>query len=478
MKILGLEIQRAAPTGFQSNGASRVPNTGSPRQKAAMNAVSDNRGWWPVVFESFAGAWQKNVTIRRDNVLSFHAVFACQTLIASDIAKLRIKLVQKTGDDIWVETRNPAYTPVLRKPNAFQNHIQFIESWVLSKLQSGNTYVLKQRDGRGVVKALYVLDPARVTPLIADNGDVFYDLQIDQLSGVMEHVVVPAREIIHDRFNCMFHPLVGLSPIFANGLAATQGLNIQNNSALFFENGAMPSGVLVAPGHISDETAARLKASWEEKFSGKNRGKIAVLGDGLKYEMMTAKATDSQLIEQLKWSAEVVCSTYHVPPYKISIGQQPTHNNVQSLNVEYYSQCLQVLIESIELCLDEGLGTGEDLGTEFDLDNLLRMDAATQMDVLEKSKGKLTPNEQRKRLNAPPVEGGNTVYMQEQDHSLEWLARRDAQPIEAPEPPASEPDPEPEVSGEELADAAKSILEAEFREITPLLSLPKPKRAA
>ncbi|WP_367272893.1 phage portal protein [Devosia sp.] len=444
-----------------------------------MSPVDSNRGWWPLIRESFAGAWQQNVEVKVESVLSFHAVFACQTLIASDIAKLRIKLVEMDANGIWNEVKKAAYSPVLRKPNGYQNRIQFFESWVLSKLQFGNTYVLKQRDGRGVVVALHILDPKRVKPLIADNGDVFYQLDTDLLVGLTEaSVVVPAREIIHDRFNCMFHPLVGLSPIFANGLAATQGLNIQNNSALFFKNGSMPGGVLLAPGHISDETAARLKESWETKFSGDNRGKIAVLGDGLKYEVMTSKATDSQLVEQLKWSAEVVCSTYHVPPYKIGIGHQPTYNNVQALNTEYYSQCLQVHIESIELCLDEGLGTGETLGTEFDLDNLLRMDSGTQMDVLEKSKGKLTPNEQRKRLNLSPVEGGDTVYMQEQDHSLAWLARRDAQPIEQPTPEPDDPEPEGEIAEAELADAAKTILEAEFKEMAPLLALPKPKRAA
>ncbi|WP_416381322.1 hypothetical protein, partial [Klebsiella pneumoniae] len=38
---------------------------------------------------------------------------------------------------------------------------------------------------------------------------------------------VPAREVIHDRFNCLFHPLIGLSPIYAAGLAAMQGHHIQ-----------------------------------------------------------------------------------------------------------------------------------------------------------------------------------------------------------------------------------------------------------
>lgn len=410
------------------------------RQKA-VSPVDNRGGWWPVIRESFPGAWQQNVTITQDTVLSFHAVFACQTLIASDIAKLRVKLVAQESGGIWNETKNPAYSPVLRKPNDFQNRMQFFENWVLSKLQRGNAYILKQRDGRGVVVKLYVLDPQRVTPLVSESGEVFYELDADNLAAVTARVIVPAREIIHDRFNCFFHPLVGLSPIFANGLAATQGVSIQSNSTVFFQNGSQPGGVLTAPGAIGDETATRLKAYWDANYTGANRGKVAVLGDGLKYEQMTTKAVDAQLIEQLKWSAEVVCSTYHVPPYKIGIGQMPPYSNVQALNVEYYSQCLQVLIEAIELCLDEGLGTGEMLGTEFDTDNLLRMDSVTQMDVLEKGKNILTPDESRRRLGVGPTPGGNVVYRQQQDFSLAALAKRDARedPFATGEPSSAPP---------------------------------------
>lgn len=423
MKLFGFEITRA---------------------RKSLSPPQEWRGGWHTVLESQPGAWQRDIKVRQDTVLAFPAVFACQTLIASDISKLRVRLVQQDGDGIWSEVSNSAYSPVLRKPNHYQNRIQFYETWVLSKLQRGNTYVLKRRDGRGVVVGMYVLNADLVTPLVSDDGSVFYQLQTDDLSGLPECIVVPAREIIHDRFNCFFHPLVGLSPIYANGITAMQGDAIQKTSTRLFQNGARPGGILTAPGQIDPENAKRLKEYWDENFTGSNAGKVAVLGDGLKYESMSVQAKDAQLIEQLKWTAEVVCSTYHVPPYKIGLGQMPTNNNIQSLNIEYYSQALQVLIEAIELCLDEGLGMGgETLGTEFDLEGLLRMDSSTQMDVLEKSKGKLTVNEQRKRLGAKPVPGGNTVYLQEQDHSLEWLARRDAQPIEAPPPPSPPPVPSP-----------------------------------
>ncbi len=394
--------------------------------KEFRNPVLDRGGWLPVIRESYPGAWQQNVEVDFNVALSNHALFACVSLASSDIAKLRVKLVEDDNTGIWKEIKNPAYSPVLRKPNHFQNRIQFFESWVLSKLLRGNTYVLKQRDARGVVVKLYVLDPNRVRPLIAADGSIFYELNTDEISSLPDMVLVPAREIIHDRFNCLFHPLVGTSPIFASGLAAIQGLNIQSDSALFFANKSRPGGLLVAPGRIDPAHAATLKTYWQDTFSGANRGKIAVLGDGLKFENLSVTAEDSQLIEQLKWSAEVICSTFHIPPYKIGVGTMPAYNNIQALNVEYYSQCLQRLIEDLEICLDEGLDVGEKIGTEFDLDGLLRMDSVTQMQVIDSGKNILTPNEGRRKLNYPDVAGGNVVYRQQQDFSIEALAKRDA----------------------------------------------------
>lgn len=434
------------------------------RQKE-MAPVPSRGGWLPIIRESFAGAWQRNITINRDTVLSNHAVFACQTLIASDISKLRIKLVGKDSNGIWSETSNPAFSPVLRKPNKYQNRIQFVEGWVLSKLQRGNTYVLKERDERNVVKRLHVLDPTLVQVLISDQGDVFYQLSNDRVVGIEETLTVPASEIIHDRFNCLFHPLVGISPIFANGLAAMQGVAIQNNSTKFFQNNSQPGGILSAPTTIKQETADRLKAYWEANYTGDNAGKIAVLGDGLKYEAMAVTAHDAQLVDQLKWTAEVICSTYHVPPYKIGVGQMPSYNNIQSLNVEYYSQCLQSLIEAIELCLDEGLGIGDGVttngstfGTEFDVENLLRMDAATQMDVLDKSKGILSPNEQRAKLDRGPVAGGESPMLQQQNYSLAALAKRDAKEDPFGKETATTPPPAPENDNDAELQAVRALL--------------------
>lgn len=398
------------------------------REKAARNlARPAARGsWWQVVKESFTGAWQRNVEIKREDVTTHHAVYSCMTLIASDISKLRIKLVEKGPTGIWKETQNPAFSPVLRKPNRHQSRIQFLESWVLSKLGHGNTYILKGRDDRGVVTSLYVLDPTLTTPLLAENGDLFYQLNADNVAGITEQVIVPAREIIHDRYNTIHHPLVGTSPLIACGMTATQGLAIQATMARTFQNGGVSPGILSADGTIDEATAARLKDHWEENYTGDNSKKVAVLGDGLKFERMAMTSVEAQIIEQLKWTVEVICSVFHVPAYKLNFGQMPGNSNVESLGIEYYTQALQGLIEAIELCLDEGLGIGEKYGTELDLDNLLRMDSAALMKVVKEGAGVLTVDEQRHRLGYEPTVGGDAVYLQQQNYSLPALAKRDA----------------------------------------------------
>lgn len=400
-------------------------------------------GWRPIVREPFAGAWQKNQEASIEDSLTFPPVFACITLIASDLSKLGIKLHRKAGG-IWTEARSRKGR-VLSRPNAYQTRAQFIESWLLSKLSRGNAYILKQRGTAGV-EELHVLHPDRVTVLVSEMGNVYYELDADLLANIKdgERVVVPASEIIHDRFNCLYHPLVGMSPVVAAALSVSQGIEIQRSSAKFFGNNAMPGGILVAPGPISEETAQRLKAHWEANYSGANAGRVAVVGDNLRFEKLGMAASDSQLIEQLRWTSEIVCSLFHVPPYKIGLGQMPSYNNVQALNQEYYSQCLQRLIKDIQTLLNEGIEVGPDEGFRFDLDALLMMDTQTQVNVLKESVGAalMKPNEGREKLNLPPVEGGDTPYLQQQNYSLAALAKRDAQqnPFGTEPAPAAPPD--------------------------------------
>lgn len=410
MRIFGLDIRRASK---------------------AMAPLPPQGNLWRVISEPFGGAWQRNQSETRGDLMGYPTLFACMQAVSQDLGVLPFVLKQRAESGIWLETSSAAFSPVLRRPNHYQTAQQFREAWTLSRLQHGNTYALKQRDARGVVVKLYVLDPCNVRPLIAETGDVFYELRSDNLNLVprpdgQANVVVPAREIIHDREITIHHPLVGVPPLCAAYWPAVKNLKILRSAAEFFGNNAQPGGILTAPGAISDQTATRLSEYWKNNFSGVNSGRIAVVGDGLKFDPLAAKSVDAQMIEQLRYSDEQICQAFRVPPFIVGIGGLPAGMKPADIALAYYQRALQPRIEAMEALLDDGLGISLPLGVECDLDPLLRMDRQQQTEIeVALVGGKVkSPDEARRVLGLPPTDGGDTLWGQHQDYPLGVLARR------------------------------------------------------
>jgi HK97 family phage portal protein len=416
-----------------------------------------SNGGWTTVLETTTGSWQQDSSVDTTAVTANWAVWSCASLISGDIAKMPASIEKyDSNKGIWIPGDDWA---LLRQPNRYQTWIEFSQNWDYSQLFRGNTYALKERDRLGNPIAIYILDPSRVTPLVSEDGGIYYQLQEDNLSGIEASVVVPASEIIHDRYKTPWHPLIGVSPLYANGVAAAQGLAIADSSTKFFENLSRPGGILTAPGTINPDTAARLRDQWQTNYTGDNAGKVAVLGDGLVYSPMErVSAVDSQLLEQLKFSGEMVCAAFHVPPYKLGLGPMPTVGNTGILNQQYYEQALQYLVQKKEARLTQGLELRQpNFRISLDESVLLRMDPSARYEAHNKaiSGGWLAPNEARREENLPPVEGGDSPLLQQQNYSLAALAKRDASDDPfgtASPPPVASPEPEPADEARELAD--------------------------
>jgi HK97 family phage portal protein len=409
------------------------------------------------------GGWQRNLGgVGEESAMRFSAVYRCIALICGDISKLRPMLMEKQRDGTRreVKDRQSSFVRILRKPNHFQTWGQFAKDWQRSKQTSGNTYVLKERDDANRVRALYILDPAAVRVYVSNTtGEVFYGLGKDALAQINDgSVVVPASEIMHDRSICFWHPLIGVPPLYAAAAAALQGKNIQVDSSTFFQNRSMPSGIITAPTAINDDQAAKVKQRWQEGFSGANRGKVAVLPNGLEYKPLIVNPVDAQLVEQLGWTVGDVARAFGVPPYKLGLQTNVTFSNAVQLNQDYYSQCLQDPIFDMQDILGEGLELPADYCIWLNLDDLLIMDPAgrAEADAKEIGAAILSPNEARARRNLPPAKGGESPMAQQQNYSLAALAKRDAQEnpfgtASPPEPPAADP-PADDENAKQLAE--------------------------
>jgi len=409
------------------------------REKAAQPVMDWRRGW-RVIHEPYGGAWQKNDPLERAEITCYPTLYACLNRIASDIGKLTYHLKEQDPNGIWRPVDRPAYSPVLRKPNGYQTAQQFREAWMLSKLIDGNAYILKQRDERRVVTAMYVLDPCRVTPMVTESGRVFYRLEYSTPNNLLpdgyDQGIIPATEIIHDRINPFHHHLIGVPPLCAAALAAGKNLRILRNMATFFANNAQPGGILTAPAGLSDDDADELEKFWNANYTGENSGRIGVIGADLKFTPFAFKAADSQLVEQMRYSDEQICQPFGIPPFKVGIGAIPAGLGVDAINLLYMEDALHGHIKAMEALLSDGLGVSP-YRIDMDEAELTRMDHKGRADVeVALVNGKIkTPDEARFKFSLPPTSGGDTLWGQHQDYPLGVLRNRDdLDPVEIPVP--------------------------------------------
>lgn len=384
-----------------------------------------------IINEPFAGAWQHNIYAKKDDALQNYANFSCLTLTANDVAKLEPEL-RRRDKKVWVvdETqKNRALRQLIEFPNAHQNSQDFLTRWVLSLQQKGNTFVFVDWEDDTPV-GMYILDPCRVQPIRGSDGSVWYRVSADNVIGLSQDFTFSSREIIHHRINTFFDDLCGIPPIWAAAIHAYSGLEQSKTAFDFYKNAARPSGLLIAPNDVNEEEVKQLKADYTEAMSGrKNAGRIFVMSGGVQYQQLSMSAQDQQLIEQMRFNTEAICACYHVPVYMVT-GTAPTYNNVEALTQVYFQNALQFIIQGIEKNLHRGLRLNElpeELWIELDTKTLLRMDKASRL----KSNGQaikdgwMTPNEARADEDLEPLNGGDTVFMQQQNYSLEALAERD-----------------------------------------------------
>lgn len=404
----------------------------APAMQSSQNSLLGFLGFGGGVHEPFTQAWQRNMEDKnpRDRVmLAFSAVYSCVAIISQDIAKMTLRAMhidEKDGVTQRVANGSP-YQRVLANPNDYQSSLQFVQYMVSCILMRGNAYILQVLDNRGVPRSLHVLNPDRTKVFVhPESKEVFYEhIPLDSDMAPMSEAfgrrdsvyIIPARYIIHPRINCLWHPMVGVSPLFAGASSAATGGRIVMNSERFFANMSRPSGFLSSDSNVQDNTATRLKREFEANYSLANIGRTAVLGDGLKWHPMVMSSNDAQLIEQLKWTIEDVARVYRVPMYLLNDTTRMTYKNGEQASQAYFQGCLQFYVTNIEEEFAKAWDFNRSLDViDFDVSVLFRMDMAERFEAYNKgiTSGVLSPNEARAMEGKGPVEGGEEPRMQMQ----------------------------------------------------------------
>jgi len=350
----------------------------------------------------------ENGNMDSDTAMKYNALFACVRVLSETVASMPIKIYRKLPNGERESVSNELIYDVLHnKPNSEMSPFSFKEQMMISLNLGGNSVSEKLFNSKGELVGLYPYQ--------------HQDVQIDRNkeSGKLEYKIggkTLQREQVFHVAGMSFDGVVGLPPIEYIATAIRLGLSYEQFGVNFYKNGANSSGVIEHPEGLDDEHYQRLKKDFEKSYQGlANTGKPIILEGGAKFNQLTIKPADAQLIESKKFQIEDIARVYRMPLHLIQNLDRATNNNIEHQSLEFVKFTMLPWFQRIEEAINCQLLTAEQrlkgYYAEFKIDALLRGDMKSRYDsyAVGRQWGFMSVNEIRKLENMNAVENGDIL---------------------------------------------------------------------
>lgn len=351
---------------------------------------------------------------------------------------------RQTGKGGWETVTNDWVARLLRNPNQAQTSVEFITVMVSSLFYNGNFYAAAQRNNRNEIIALWPLSSDKARAAISlEDGSVYYDVSSDYkfIQGSDLSALAPAREVLHIKLPSHDSILTGESPVSHAAMTAALNSVLTGNATTFNANSSQGSGILSTDQVLTGTQMQELRAKFDELTTGVNRGKVPILGGGMKFSAMSISAQDAQFIETYNMTVLDLCRIFRVPPQLLGLESNGAASSVEVLINQWRASGLLYFAELIEACFERLFGLDAKEEIRFDLANISRADSATEMSVLTMGvqNSVFTPNEARNKVGLDSVEYGDDCRTQAQNVRLQ-----DAKPAVSSASAGQDPPAEPE----------------------------------
>ena len=253
--------------------------------------------------------------VSEKTALQVAAVYGSVGVLADAVSTLPIYVV----NDPESPTRKRLKPPrLITEPYAEISVTDWWTQYTISMALRGNFFgQIIQRDSEFYPEQIKPIHPDKVRVARLWNGEVEY-----RFNGR----VVPNQDVFHVRYLSVADGLVGLNPVEylrnSLGLARAQDLY----GAAWFQNSAMPSGVIQTPGELDEDETIALARRWNATHQGIGQSSLpAVLTEGMEWKTISMNPEDSQFIESRGFSqGEISGMLFRVPPHMIGIVDRST----------------------------------------------------------------------------------------------------------------------------------------------------------
>lgn len=374
------------------------------QRRSERSPISNPASW---MYE-LLGATPSNsgITVNRDKALTYSAFWAAVNLISNSVASMPLHLFVR--DDEGSKDRadaDPLYQTLRYTANAEMTAFTFRRLLQSHVLIHGNGYALIDRESESI--QLWPIDPM-ITNVERERNTrrLVYKVQTPD-AGVIE---LDEFEVLHIK-GLSTDGITGYSVLRAARNSIGGALARSEYSERFFANNATPNAIIKVPPSLSKEAKEEFLKRWRENQEGvKASGKVGILNADFDITTLSVPAKDAQLIEAMDWSIRDISNWFNIPPGMIGDVSRSAYNALGQDQQLYLNVTLDPHLTNWEAELSRKLidATSNQL-IEFERRALLQMEPEAQARVFQmglQSKW-LLPNEVRRMLNLPPIEGGD-----------------------------------------------------------------------
>lgn len=350
-------------------------------------------------YASFSGA-----LLSKDRVTGLAAYAAANRLISMTIAAMELCVYEGSGAAKRERDDHPAYTLLNDPAPGVVTPFDFISDLARCVETDGNWCAFKLRR-RGRVIGLDPIPPENFQIRRGTDGFKVFDVT----DGYTSRKTYTSRDVLHVRGASHKGFLSGFSvmQLYANEIGNALALSEFQGS--YFRNGAAPGVVLEMQGRPDAAQAKLILDAWAADHQGlPNAHKPAITWNGTKVTTIPVNATDAQFIESQKFTVEQIARITGVPAAMldagtVSTGRQTTEQDA----LRFMAFCVLPRAKRIlsALATDTDLFPDRNVYPQFEYDDLLAVDAATQAQV-EKERvqvGIELVDEIRARKGMPPL---------------------------------------------------------------------------
>jgi HK97 family phage portal protein len=349
------------------------------------------------------------VTVTPKKAMGLSAVWRAVSLLSGTQAALPLHSYVPDGDH---DGRKRISVDVLDDPHPELTPFEVWEFAWLSRHLWGNGYLQKLRDGHGVVRELWPIEPGRVRagrvrPTRANPSGKVFEVTDDEGRS---HAWT-TNEVLHIK-GLSYDGVMGISPIAAAKQTLGIGMASEEYGARFFGNGSLLAGVLQSDQKLDQATAEALHKRWVSKVAGLGKAHdIVVLGNGTKFQPIGVPPKDAAFLESRTLTVSEAARIWGLPPHLLAETQKST-----SYGAGIETQGIQLVVYTLTPDLTRGqqritkeITRPQHTGgfSEYAVDGLMRGDSKARAAFYESGirAGWLLRSEPRRLENLPWVDG-------------------------------------------------------------------------